>query len=217
MSQPEDKNTVSFDRVAFECYSEAFARAEAAIKFSERVSGDASLPAVNQLRYAAKHVTEGNLQSAMQHCLRARYDAYEAAIIFLLKFYAEFDSRHYTSETLNRYLPNWKEYRQLFLKDRDAIVRMHPLREFADSDFDALDKVLEELSSMRDEIDRIYPEIDSDLARLEEEDRVRRERERQDREDARAREDRRRYILSLWWTMCGTILGALGIILTIFK
>ena len=35
--------------------------------------------------------------------------------------------------------------------------------------------------------------------------------------DAKAREDRRRYSLSLWWTICGTILGALGILVAFLK
>jgi len=46
---------------------------------------------------------------------------------------------------------------------------------------------------------------------------VARQRELQDREEAKAREDRRRYSLSLWWTICGTILGALGILVAFLK
>jgi hypothetical protein len=34
---------------------------------------------------------------------------------------------------------------------------------------------------------------------------------------ADAEEDLRRYSLSLWWTICGTILGALGILVAFFK
>ena len=57
----------------------AFAEAEDDLKLAERVSGDVALPAVNQLRYALCHLLEDDFEAAIRHCVRARYDAYEAA------------------------------------------------------------------------------------------------------------------------------------------
>jgi hypothetical protein len=73
------------------------------------------------------------------------------------------------------------------------------------------------LIKIRDAIDASYAEIRTERLRLEEEERILMEQEVQDRENAKAREERRRYTISLWWTICGTILGAMGIIIAIFK
>jgi len=60
--------------------SAAFKAAEGAMKFAERISCEVVIPAVNQLRYALCHVLEGDDEAAVRHCVRARYDAYEAAV-----------------------------------------------------------------------------------------------------------------------------------------
>ena len=200
-----------------EDYLALYAQAEDAIKFADRISGESSLPAVNQLRYAGRHFAENDLIAATSHCLRARYDAYEAAIVFLLKYYAEFNSRHYTSETLDKYLPRWKDYRAAFIRDRLKLERVRSMRDVSSDELTELESVLSGLIEMRDAITGAYNEIDADLARLEEAERRRIEQERQDQEEARAREDRRRYSLSLWWTICGTILGALGLLIAFVK
>jgi len=54
------------------------------MKFAERISSEVAIPAVNQLRYALCHVLEGDAEAALRHCVRARYDAYEAAVGFFL-------------------------------------------------------------------------------------------------------------------------------------
>jgi len=215
MSQSEAVPEIT--RSEIETYLALYAQAEEAIKFSERVSGESSLPAVNQLRYAGRHFAENDVVAANSHCRRARYDAYEAAIIFLLKYYAEFNARHYTSETLDKHLPQWKDYRETFIKNRSALERVRSLRDLSQTEIVELESVLSELLLMRDAITVAYNEIDTDLAKIEEAERKRVEQERQDREDAKAREDRRRYSLSLWWTICGTILGALGILVAFLK
>jgi len=68
--------------------SAAFKAAEGAMKFAERISCEVVIPAVNQLRYALCHVLEGDDEAAVRHCVRARYDAYEAAVGFFLDYIA---------------------------------------------------------------------------------------------------------------------------------
>ena len=73
----------------------ALAEAEGALKLAERVSGDVALPAVNQLRYALCHLLEDDFEAAIRHCVRARYDAYEASIGYFLDYIATFFEQDY--------------------------------------------------------------------------------------------------------------------------
>ena len=195
----------------------SFAEAEDTLKLAERVSGDVALPAVNQLRYALCHLLENDLEAAIRHCVRARYDAYEASIGYFLDYIATFFEQDYPKPLLDRYLSKWKEYRATFIDARAALCEIRKLR---DADADVFKRVADavvHLAEVRDGIDAAYIEIRNAVHEQAEKDREARQQEMQDREDAKAREDRRRYSLSLWWTICGTILGALGILVAFLK
>ncbi len=195
----------------------AFAEAEDALKLAERVSGDVALPAVNQLRYALCHLLEDDFEAAIRHCVRARYDAYEAAIGYFLDYIATFFEQDYPVTLLDRYLPKWKEYRATFISSRTVLCEIRKLRD-ADADvFKRITDVVVRLAEMRDGIDASYIEMRNAVHGQEEMELEARQQEMQDREDAKAREDRRRYSLSLWWTICGTVLGALGILVAFLK
>lgn len=195
----------------------AFYDAEEAVKFAERVSCEVALPAINQLRYAMCHFIEGDVESAKRHCLRAKYDAYEAAIGYFLDYIASFFLQKFSVEILDCHLPQWKNYRERFLATRTFLCTLQKLRDAEADVFTRVQEELCELIKVRDAIDAAYIEIATEQSRLEEEERILVEREAQDREDAKAREDRRRYTISLWWTIGGTILGAMGIIIAIFS
>lgn len=197
--------------------SAAFKAAEGAMKFAERISCEVAIPAVNQLRYALCHVLEGDDEAAVRHCVRARYDAYEAAVGFFLDYIATFLSQDIPVATMERHLPKWREYRNLFLDSRKVLCEIRSLRDSDDAVFARIEEVLPRLAEVRDAIDGAFLEMRNDVHAEEEQERVARQRELQDREEAKAREDRRRYSLSLWWTICGTILGALGILVAFLK
>ena len=196
---------------------EAFHDAENAVKFAERVSGEVALPAINQLRYAMCHLVEEDAERALKHCLRAKFDAYEAAIGYFLDYIASFFLQEFPADILDRHLPEWKKFRERFLTARTFLCSLRKLRDAEESVFSGVEEELSELIKIRDAIDAAYAEIRTEKSRLMEDERIAVEREAQDREDAKAREDRRRYTISLWWTICGTILGAMGIIIAIFK
>ena len=196
---------------------EAFHDAENAVKFAERVSGEVALPAINQLRYAMCHLVEEDGERALKHCLRAKYDAYEAAIGYFLDYIASFFLQEFPTDILDRNLPEWRKFRERFLTARTFLCSLRKLRDAEENVFSGIEEELSELIKIRDAIDAAYAEIRTEKTQLVEEERLAMEREAQDREDAKAREDRRRYTISLWWTICGTILGAMGIIIAIFK
>ena len=195
----------------------AFAEAEGALKLAERVSGDVALPAVNQLRYALCHLLEDDFEAAIRHCVRARYDAYEASIGYFLDYIATFFEQDYPVSLLDRYLQNWKEYRTVFIEARTVLCEIRKLRDADEDEFKCIEEVVTRLAEVRDGIDAAYIEMRNAVHEQEEKEREARQQEMQDREDAKAREDRRRYSLSLWWTICGTILGALGILVAFLK
>jgi len=104
-------------------YREEFAKAESAIRyadysinilssdtseskseedgFTERVKGVTTgivVPAINELRYSAKHFSDyigdekniEDLRRAIRHCYRARYDALRATALFLIRNFRDF-------------------------------------------------------------------------------------------------------------------------------
>ncbi len=165
---------------------EAFERAEDAAKFAERVSGEVAIPSVNQLRYALCHLMENDAEAAKRHCIRARYDAYEAAVGYFLDYVRSFLGQRIPQETLDRFLPNWKEYRAAFIRGRDYLSRMRKLRDEDKTAFSTAEGIIGELISIRGEIDAAFTEIQSEQLRKQESERLAVERERQDREDAKA-------------------------------
>lgn len=109
-------------------YREEFAKAERAIRFAELSINSLALnapesdeccdrptetpkgvviPAVNELRYSAKHFADyiadscpEHFQRAIRHCVRARFDALRATILFLVRDFRQF-SEDYRMLTLD--------------------------------------------------------------------------------------------------------------------
>ena len=195
----------------------AFETAEDALKLAERVSGDVAIPAINQLRYALCHMLEGDENAAILHCVRSRYDAYEAVIGYFLDYIDTFFAQEYPVGLLDRFLPKWREYQVTFREARSLLCGIRKLRDADDSIFASISNTIGHLVAIRDEMDSAYIDMRNAVHEQEEQDRLAKQQEMQDREDAKAREDMRRYSLSLWWTICGTILGALGILVAFLK
>ncbi len=74
---------------------ELFKKAESAIKTCEYVSLQLNFPAINELRYAGRHLAEAvsannesyieeHLRKAESHCFRAIFDAYDVATLHLI-------------------------------------------------------------------------------------------------------------------------------------
>lgn len=195
----------------------AFSEAEDALKRCERISGEIAIPSVNQLRYALCHVLEGDFEAAKNHCIRAKYDAYEAIIGYFLEYIATFFGQKVSTKILDASLPEWKSIRSEFLSARKQLCEVGKLRNVGEDGFHLLAMMSDSLLKRRDEIDSAFAEIREALGREEEAERLKIEQERQDRENAVALENRRRYVLSLWWTVCGTIFGALGLLSAFFR
>lgn len=106
-------------------YYKAFEEAEGAIKKAEHAGEDLPIPSINELRYAGFHhakadklLSEGdesgaieNIQKAIRHANRARFDAYE----FYIAVYSErvkdiFESFKGYEYIASRHIPNYKKH-----------------------------------------------------------------------------------------------------------
>ncbi len=78
-------------------FSRLFLSAEVAVKRTEAITGETSIPAITELRYAGYHMArsmsddidehskEEELKRASSHCRRAWKDAYEFGTVYLLE------------------------------------------------------------------------------------------------------------------------------------
>lgn len=97
-----------------------YSDAEYAIKRYERIALEDQVAAINELRYAGRHILEASqtddevtiedhIASARNHCRRAVNDAKDAAIVSQLEFFAQFGDCRFTGTELEKVLPDWKE------------------------------------------------------------------------------------------------------------
>ena len=100
MSLVNDKYKKSIGEV-FEC----FKNTEHKIKQFEKEHGELSIPSINELRYVGYHFAEAtlatsevsiraNIQKALNHCKRAKFDTYEASTTLILERIKNFHSTY---------------------------------------------------------------------------------------------------------------------------
>ena len=175
---------------------ELYAHAERLLKEVERLTGEVTIPCINELRYAGFHILQAidetgavtkkdHVFRAKDHCERAIYDVAEAGLIFVI-------------DTINRFL--W-EYRGIEIID---VVRNIPeirarveeastlLEEGRSADLLDTDNILglfRALKADTEDLDRHVP----DLATKEN----------------KKRKDTRRFILGLVWAVVVAVVVAL--------
>jgi len=146
--------------VTFQEFRQAFAKAEEDIKYAElSIGGIESIesedcvsganprgivvPSINELRYAAKHISdalvegisdkdrETQIDKAIRHCVRARLDALRATIIFLSQHFHHFSQDYSLSNLPDRVRNRQNEIREkivIVLKSISQIQTHNPFR-----------------------------------------------------------------------------------------
>ena len=143
--------------------AQAFCRAEKMLKRFERISDKTLSSAINQLRYAGRHLIEADaaegdvqddlLRKAIAHCHRAEFDAIDAAIAFVGRNIAEYNGR-YLQESMTTVIPRYADYYS------KAVLLLEEFR-VTDS---ARDVGLDELGvygTKLDELVKVWVELDS--------------------------------------------------------
>lgn len=110
-----------------------FKQAEEAVSLMEAEKGGVIIPAINQLRYAGRHILDAlayhetsdeNFRRARRHCQRAIYDAYDSGIMFLIERIASFRD-DYNKITITPFFP---EYRMVISRSREALNFLNSVR-----------------------------------------------------------------------------------------
>ncbi len=208
-----------------------FNEAEVALKQYERINLLNLLPAVNELRYAGRHLLEAenaiseeerekHEAQAIDHCERAKWDAKEATIISLLDFIAELRSRDISPDDMRMYIPEWDKFIDDASKARSLLERagIHDSVNAPDVD-DAIEKLLD----FRDRIIEAEPKVLSLLEQrkkkayeIEEYNLAEKARVENEKNIERERQDDRRYVTSMILSLMGIVLGFLGVAASIF-
>ena len=107
-----------------------FREAESAIKTAEELHSQLPFPAVNELRYAGRHLAEWlagrdaeEFRKAVGHCRRALYDAHEARLLFYLEELAKFRD-DYRNIVVSEVVKSYGEIADEIGRARDDINRM---------------------------------------------------------------------------------------------
>ena len=167
--------------VTFEEFRKAFAKAEEDIKYAElSIGGIESIegedcasganprgivvPSINELRYAAKHISnalingiadkdrESQIDKAIRHCVRARLDALRATIIFLNQHF-----HHFSQDYSLTNLPDTVRNRQNEIREKIVVVlkSISQIQTHAtDEECDFLRKQLQELHGFYLEVEK---------------------------------------------------------------
>lgn len=108
-------------------FIDEFEQAEKAIKIVERWHGELVVPAINELRYAGFHIKEylktndeDQLVKAINHCRRARYDAYEVGIAYSIEEFRKFKD-DYRNVIITEIIADFPEIEHEFLETLDFI------------------------------------------------------------------------------------------------
>ncbi|MGI6087441.1 MAG: hypothetical protein ACOYCD_05765 [Kiritimatiellia bacterium] len=120
--------------------------AEKALKRYERVGGVTLITAINQLRYAGRHIIDADAdditektraehyRKALNHCRRAAFDAREATAVYLLDKIQDFFEQSKTCDIdhITRFIPDYSDWLNKAAKAQKLLVTVGSLREVPD-------------------------------------------------------------------------------------
>lgn len=131
-----------------------FFNAEEAVKRIEDDIRKAIVPSINELRYFGNHVCRASttdiaarrdeeILRARRHLARARYDAYETGVIFMLESIAQFKDRHHESgESLLSVISDWPQLLAEVEQQKESANRTSKrIRERRPDEFDPFETV----------------------------------------------------------------------------
>ncbi len=143
-----------------------FQEAERAIKIVERWHGELVVPAINELRYAGFHIKEylktnddDQLVKVINHCRRARYDAYEVGITYSIEEFRKFKD-DYRNVVISEVISDFPQIEQEFLETLEFINNTQKeTREKVylecEKRYRNLSQIIKRLDASRDELNKL--------------------------------------------------------------
>lgn len=192
----------------------ALSKAEKAIKQSERLSLKLPVAAVNQLRYAAKHLAEARrhekgsdaeheqLYKAEGHCIRARYDALDSIVYSHLDFIAAFQDWCRTRRNLEKVYPEIRHDYDAIAVIQEKLQLFPRVQDMNEDELADLEHIAHELTAFKRKILRLMPTVQ----KLE-----------QVAVSKEASSAARQFLLSFTVSVAGTALGLFGAISTVWN
>ena len=187
-----------------------FRRAERAIKRAERLTQALPTAAVNQLRYAGRHLLQADsdasgeaLRKAANHCVRAWYDAFDAILLRQLEVIADFENEGFPRDAILYYYPDYEAELPLIKRAQDLFRGTPPTQALT------VERMVDRLR-MAKRLSKIVASLRMTTQELRKTYQERSEREFEQQENARIRRD----CISFLATLAGCLIGIFGILLT---
>lgn len=167
---PDDALPVRFiAQDQWQSLSNLFRQAEAALHEAEMIHGDLGIPSVNQLRYAGHHIlsistsaTEAEAiqayHKAVSHCQRAIYDAYDSAIVYMLKGIKAF-KEDYAKIQIGPHFARYPELRKTARDAKDLLVKAREKPQSREAYYGDCRVLAEKLRSCYDEMEDAREEL----------------------------------------------------------
>ncbi len=152
-------------------------RAESALKRAEQASDSLVIPAVNELRYAGRHIVDAlcpkesgkepkvELNEAKTHIERAIYDSVEVSAVYYLGKIRNFQET-YSTIPITEHLPEYKDYIRKYYEILDFIGDNN--RRDPSNEYEKLEGYSDELCSIWRALEAISEELNKVLLRQSE-------------------------------------------------
>ncbi|MBF0307877.1 MAG: hypothetical protein HQL40_15490 [Alphaproteobacteria bacterium] len=153
----------------FEAIDALYREAEQALHEAETVHHELSVPSVNQLRYAGRHVlsalvgadaaaAEEEKQRAQRHCQRAIYDAFDGITSYLLESIADFKA-DYARIEITPHFPRYHETLEKARNARDLLIKARTVSDDRHRYYTDCRKAARELKSCHDAMELAREEL----------------------------------------------------------
>jgi len=176
--------------------TELFAQAEEKIKQVEKISRELPYPAVNELRYAGRHLLDylasgepGQLTQAENHCKRAIYDAVEAGVTFQLLKIQTF-SDDFKMLPLKDHIEGYPALRVEINRAKALVIESKPEDQHKAEYYEACSRHLERLTEIHEQLEAYRDDLIAVLQR-QNDDVVRRNEEALRQNEASIRDAKR--------------------------
>ncbi len=178
---------------------EIFADAENKIKSIERETSELSIPSINQLRYVAYHLIEilknsenidEELDKAINHAKRAKYDVLEISCLYYLEEIKEFQDKYSQYTETIEILPEYIKLMTDTQKNADEINKIN--EKYKVKYYEKINNYNEELKNISRTLNNTVPLVNKKI----------------EENNTKAIKENRKFMITIGLTLIGIIISA---------
>ena len=201
--------TCAIDKIAV-----AFANAERAIKQNERLTLSVPLPAINQLRYAAYHLVKisqcsqddkdrtYHIERALAHCERAHFDALDGIIYSCLDFITAFQKLCRSRLRLETVYPDYRSDYDFMADCQEQFATLRIVQEMGADDLAEMENLASRFVAFKRKILRMKVKVEALECKIADEESI---------------VVSQQFLIPFVATVLGTLIGMVGLLLTIWS